>query len=76
MLRLTSSRIARPALQQAVARGFAAKASSTPVQQQRDPHDPDPNTPISVMLDRLADAAFMTELFRGVSFTLYAEPLD
>jgi hypothetical protein len=30
--------------------------------------DPDPNTPITKMLDRLADVAFMTELFRGVSF--------
>lgn len=29
--------------------------------------DPDPNTPISKVLDRLADVAFMTDLFRGVS---------
>lgn len=48
-------------------RGFATKVT-TP--QPRDVNDPDPNTPWTKVLDRLADVAFMTELFRGVRFLL------
>ena len=66
MLRLAASRAAaRPALMQHAVRGLASKAtggSYRPVHEQ----DPDPNTPVMKALDRLADAAFMTELFRGV----------
>jgi len=49
----------------ALARGLASKAPAPAPQ--RDPSDPDPNTPWTKVLDRLADVAFMTELFRGVS---------
>jgi len=49
-----------------VTRAFASRAGSNV---RRDVNDPDPNTPLSTILDRLADAAFMTELFRGVHIT-------
>ena len=65
MIRTVIGRGAQPLIRHTAFRGLATKATSNA--QPVNPRDPDPHTPVSKMLDRLADAAFMTELFRGVS---------
>ena len=47
-------------------RALATSAGGGPA---RNPNDPDPNTPLSDVLDRLADVALMTDMFRGLQIT-------